>query len=289
MTNDIDNLREAYSQGDLSLVLGAGFSKDNGFPDWDTLISNIYTETATITKSSTTLKDVSDVFGSSANLILGRFFATIHGTSFPDVLRKCLYPPSLSNSLQLDAVKALCKFPRKSNGLDSVITFNFDDLLESNLDSSDFTTIHDEGMLPPSDTLPIYHVHGFVPRTKDASVKSNIVFSEDSYHRQTDDPYSWSNFVQLTKYINKRCLFVGLSFQDPNLRRLLNIATGRRKGGNFPALPHYAILKRTHPGLGRNTVDNLKEFDLALFGINVIWVNDYPDIGPKISEILTRS
>src|SRR5262245_62480714 len=88
------------------------------------------------------------------------------------------------------------------------------------------------------ETLPIYHVHGYLPvrdplgdlgRWKGkiysprlGSLADEIVLTEDQYHREAADPYSWSNLVQLGAMSSSVGLTIGLRLSDPNLRRLLD-------------------------------------------------------------------
>lgn len=79
------------------------------------------------------------------------------------------------------------------------------------------------------------------------------------------DPYSWSNLIQLNYLRENTCLFIGLSLTDPNLRRLLDIAS-RKHDNDVPK--HYAILKRelyhkknlSTPNINFN---NIHKFDTA--------------------------
>lgn len=84
-------------------------------------------------------------------------------------------------------------------------------------------------------------MHGFIPEDleKYQNVNNEIVFSEDGYHKIYSDPYHWSNLVQLTHLREKSCLMIGLSLDDPNIRRLMDIVSN-------PSLPprHYALLQR---------------------------------------------
>ena len=127
--------------------------------------------------------------------------------------------------------------------------------------------------------LPIYHVHGYLPRSGKATGTSEIVFSEDSYHSQFIDPFSWSNLIQLNKYSHNTCLFVGISLVDPNLRRLLDVSWRKNPEKN---LNHFAIKKL--PKFGKNNVIRdelailLEEQDANALGINVMWVDDYNEI-----------
>jgi SIR2-like domain len=98
-----------------------------------------------------------------------------------------------------------------------------------------------------SNTLPIYHVHGYLPvrdpfsdySPRLRSLSDEIVLTEDHYHREAADPYSWANLVQLGAMSRSIGLTIGLSLSDPNLRRLLDAA--RRA----PARPEiYGIMQK---------------------------------------------
>ena len=71
--------------------------------------------------------------------------------------------------------------------------------------------------------------------------KNEVVFSEDAYHSQFIDPFSWSNLVQLNHLNNSTCLFIGISLTDPNMRRLLDVSI--RKNGKGEK-NHYIVKKR---------------------------------------------
>jgi len=88
--------------------------------------------------------------------------------------------------------------------------------------------------------IGIYHVHGFLPRKDEIKTDNKITLSEDIYHAQYNDIYSWQNLVQLDKYQNCVCLFIGISLTDPNLRRLLDIAKNQRVD---KSIVHYNIRK----------------------------------------------
>jgi len=164
----------------------------------------------------------------------------------------------------------------QNRGIKSVITFNFDSLLEEFLsyNSIKHKVIYDENIKHSTDELPIYHVHGYLPLNNSVE-KHNIIFSEDSYHTQFVDLYSWSNLEQLYTYMNNTCLFIGISLTDPNLRRLLDISNRKNEGNK-----HFIIKKLPAQNSPTYNLEiMLQEQDAYKLGLNVIWLsthNEYP-------------
>lgn len=140
----------------------------------------------------------------------------------------------------MKAIVELSRPRRSGKRLESIITFNFDDLIEGVLSNHNIkhVSIWKEGQAYGIDALPTFHVHGFLPNKKDIE-EPNLVFSEEAYHSQFIDPYSWSNLIQLNTFSTNICLFVGLSLSDPNLRRLLDISWRRNQ-----RCKHYIIMKK---------------------------------------------
>ncbi len=137
--------------------------------------------------------------------------------------------------------------------------------------------------------LPVYHVHGYLPRKGRIKKDTDVVFSEDAYHSQFIDPFSWSNLTQLNKLSQNTCLFLGLSLTDPNLRRLLDVA--HRKNPSRK-LNHY-IIKKAPSFSGKNdTIDDLalllEEQDANELGLNVIWIETFDEIAPLIRRIAEK-
>ncbi len=173
--------------------------------------------------------------------------------------------------------------PKNSDGrLESIITFNFDDLIEKALANHgiDCASIWKEGQTCRPDQLPVFHVHGFLPNQEELD-SPNLVFSEESYHSQFNDPYSWANLTQLNSFSTDVCLFIGISLSDPDLRRLLDIIWGKNH-----ACKHYIIMKKSDRKSKTDEIANmLFEQDAYLLGLNVIWCSEFSEIPDILSRI----
>jgi hypothetical protein len=184
------------------------------------------------------------------------------------------------------------------------VNFNFDNLIEQNLEQNKIKhrAIFKEGQRSSPTELPVFHVHGYLPRDSEPDPSAEIVFSEDTYHSKFIDPFSWSNLIQLNQLNQNTCLLVGLGMTDPNLRRLLDVAM--RKNPE-KTLDHFIFKKRydvtdlAHHINGWKDLENADEHALKLtrmaeileerdcnnLGLNVIWVREFGEIPAVIQSI----
>jgi hypothetical protein len=140
----------------------------------------------------------------------------------------------------LDAVARLCASSRSLNhGVQSVITYNYDCLLEFAVGTHPHEPIYREQSLESS-RMPIYHVHGYVPLSGEGSSGDEIVFTEDQYHLTAQNAYCWSNLVQIQAMSRSVGLMIGLSLSDRNMRRILDAIKKAPVGAQ-----NFALLQRT--------------------------------------------
>lgn len=254
----IADLRRVYFSDRLSLFLGAGASVDCGIPGWKQLITGLALQ---MVDEQTPRDDIYQVRGMNSTerlaiasglvgsqdgspLLVGRYLENSLGSQFSKKLHEVLYAAATEvaeNSL-IAAIAHLCRPSRQREGIYAVVTYNFDDLLESALTRADIRSraIFEEGVLPEADELPIYHVHGRLPKDVNTiPASARLVFSEESYFALQSDHYSWANFEQLKFLRQTTCLLLGLSGTDPNLRRLLDIDFRQSKKAK-----HYICLRR---------------------------------------------
>ncbi|GAB4044331.1 TIR domain-containing protein [Spirosoma jeollabukense] len=290
----VTNLSKILKDGKLTLVCGAGISIDAGIPSWNNLLLRLLESMLKIMSKNDilSLKNVSPSeiqkrIGSSS-LVIGKYLKTNLGNDFLPKLREAIYEDNPISCDIVDAIVELARPQRDGKPLDSIITFNYDTLIEENLDNFNikYRSIYKEGIRNTANELPIYHVHGYLTRKEKITNDVEIVFSEDAYHTQFIEPYSWSNLIQLNKMSQNTCLLIGISLTDPNLRRLLDVSI--RKDPE-KKLNHYIIKKRPNlSGINSNVEDLialLEERDANELGLNVIWVDDHPEIGPLLKDI----
>ena len=262
----VEQLHTQYENDNIVLFLGAGASNEAKIATWDTLISELFVALIDKQLSANHIqiekkdkkKIVKEVINQNGNspLLQTRFLRNGFENDFEELVRDILYKSAVDTSDLLEEIGQLCIPNRGKLGVRAIINYNFDDLVEKNLKRLrvKYHSIYGEGMIPDTDELGIYHVHGFLPQEKENYenlTKSLLVFSEEGYHKLMLEPYNWANISQLNYMINNTCFFIGLSMTDPNMRRLLEIAAQKRTE-NDGECQHYAIMRRFKIRFGRS-------------------------------------
>lgn len=303
----IEQLKSQYKKDNIVLFVGAGASYEANIPTWNTLISELYVslidKQLNIHQIEINDEDKEKIKESVVNqngnspLIQTGFLKNFFKENFDESVREILYKNVVETSGLLEEIGQLCIPNRGKLGIRAIIDYNFDDLIERNLKRLrvKHQSIYAEAMHPDLDALGVYHVHGFLPQDKeDYNDLGNtlLVFSEDGYHKLMLDPYNWANISQLNFMVNNTCLFIGLSMTDPNMRRLLEIATQKEYDDDL--CQHYVIMRRfklknSEKSKSINRFENVNELLQEDFfkslGVNVIWVNDYDEIPNLLKQI----
>jgi hypothetical protein len=282
----LDRLVEILqSDKSFTLVLGAGVSVEPGALTWSEIINMLRSELERregIFVSSNLLNIIGD-----SNLISSRFFKSNFRSDrvYFEVLYNSIYTGETvySSSYLIDYIaEIIARLNIRRNF--SVMTYNFDNYLEQYLEKKhlSYKSVFASDKFTNGD-LPIYHVHGFLPyeglkpNLKDLYTRS-IHFTEEDYNRLYNEPYKWEIVTQLRNFNESACLFIGCSFTDPNIRRLVTLSRDRTS-------EHFIILSR-------NSLDDkellLAERSFQDTGVNVIWAQDYSDV-KRIVRDITRS
>lgn len=315
-TEIIRQAQETIALGNNALFLGAGVSMSADMPSWSKLLKGLMSEVkqlkpATLEAFKELDVHVHEECGKS-DLIMARYLQAAilqydKNAQFSELIQRHLYGEKNESAL----LTALAKIVQQKK-VDEVVTYNFDNLLEQNLeklnlrDSVDYVAISKEAEVKGQRIMPIFHVHGIIPKQGPVD---KVVFSEEEYHERYSNAFHWSNIEQLHAMSMKHCFFIGLSMVDPNLRRLLDVA---RKMNMSSGDSHFAFLRRTklerycvsdinkgckYVHVSESLIDQKKQkeiYDLnyavieSIFselGVQVIWFEDFNELPELVAEV----
>lgn len=284
--NLITKARDKFSIGKNTLFLGAGVSIDAGLPTWDELLKKMLHKYKrrkhNIGRGD--YKRVEKVCAGSS-IITARYIRTGLGVStsdkeFDSMIHSILYKKVNQSQLINEITNMVV-----SNKVESVVTYNYDDLIEIELSKKgvpNFSVFGGNRALYGE--LPVYHVHGIVTMDAKSGIYSTPVLSEEDYHNIYKEAFHWSNIEQLHALDRTTCFFIGFSMSDPNLRRLLEISQSKGDGGKN----HYVFLRRSNFTNDSNRdMENLTILKNMMndLGLNVIWFKDFNELPQLLKRI----
>ncbi len=330
--NNLAELQDTYKHKGLVLYVGAGVSRSLGLPSWAELIKML-----TMNMMTKKVNSAIEAFGGISDekvfealwkirsdietksdydkpiLMMARSIKDEFDDDLPNMVARNLYrissirrviyraktelSPKLPSSTLLDALVTLARSEREVVGVQAIVNYNYDDILDEKLrqDKVKCVTVLSGKDKVTVGALPCYHVHGVLPLNQYRTGKynadniGNFVFSEDEYHAEYSDPYRWSNMTQISLLGRYTGLFVGLSLEDPNIRRLIDVTHKQ-----YPEITNYAILPRKHSlkasqnskqSTLRNIYEDVETRSFAKIGVKVIWVDSFNEIAEAINEI----
>jgi hypothetical protein len=297
-TEIIKDARQDFSLGHNTFFFGAGLGPDVKMPTWNELLGDLMEKAQIKSHSAIGRDDYSDIDTSCNHsaLIIGRYIES--GFASMDEFKKQMHASLYKNSPKPDSelFKAIVA-AIKTNKVNQVVTFNYDDLVETALINHgiDVHSVFDRTHFSGNE-FPVYHVHGMIPQFR--QIDSTPVLSEKEYHTLYKESFHWSNVVQLQALSSTTCFFIGLSMNDPNLRRLLDISSNGMgtlsKDTATGRACHYAILERKPlnsqaPNAEKdNEHFTLQERMMQDLGINIIWYDygKYDEIPSIIRKLI---
>lgn len=211
-------LAEALYKGRLAIILGAGISSAFGLPSWDDLVLRLEKKRGEHKNES--LERRAELiklnnFGGDTQ----KFKTAVHKALYKDV---AVDFTELQHNATLASIAALVMNSRRGRA-SSVVTFNWDDLLEQYLMFHGFVT---ESIFEPihwnaTADVVVYHPHGFLPFDPAQRQSNQIVFDQNSYITLVgNESNPWRQRL-LSIMRTHFCLFIGLSGRDNNLDSLL--------------------------------------------------------------------
>lgn len=198
------------------------------------------------------------------------------------LLGKALYNDRTHIDFSSHLMNKLCDLVLNNNEIfDSLMTYNYDDLIEMVFNKKKLKTcsVVSENHLKKKSGFPIYHVHGILPL--EGGIASKIYLSEEDYLTDIVEPNSWYNQLHSTKLTSNTCVFIGLSFNDPSVKRKL--AIHRLNNKHY----HYAFLTHNDSEYGKRKFLLLKN-ELLRLNVRVIkypYTPDHSYLGEFISQL----
>lgn len=274
-------MKELNADGRLALFVGAGVSMGCGLPGWGELVSRV------VKATWMDQPDLAALLVKDKNILAARYARQKTGAKFNRIVHEALY--------QDDVELSRCVWAIARSGVRQICTFNFDDLLVEALltEGREYViATPDEPFRTTYEGITVYHLHGILPRMyRDSELDvAKIIFSEDDYHGLYSDPYSWANIAQLSLLTSKSVLFIGLSMQDPNLRRLIDVARGRGFTNQ-----HFAVFRDPTTDCSPSDLDeykrlrNLIEIDMKSLGVTTWFVDSHDKVAEIIERIAVKS
>ena len=262
----IDKYSKAIKEDNAAIFAGAGLSRSAGFVDWKLLLQNIAVELGLNVE-----KEQHDLIG------LAQFYCNHHMGR--GGLNQVIIDEFQRRAAITDNHRILARLP-----ISTYWTTNYDTLIE--------TALHESGKNPDVKVAPenlaltlnnrdavVNKMHG------DVTQVHNAVINRVDYERYEKTHSLFTTALQ-GDLVSKTFLFVGLSFNDPNLNYILSRIRLKLEGNQRP---HYCLIKKvSDTDEDYNYAKVKQEFqvnDLKRFSINTILVDDYSDITEILGKI----
>ena len=267
----LEKAKDALRNNKVSVFLGAGVSASAGIVTWDSLLEKLCIK-----------RGLSKIDSDIDSVVKGRYIIDEYKQSQKEIpyefykdIREILYA-NIKNSNLISSIASLVT----QGNIESIISYNYDNLVEREIRNKGKLCfpVFNKARSKEQNSLYIYHVHGYVSHEEDDEY-SPIVLGEQEYHKIFQESYNWGNVEQLHALCRSTCFFIGLSMDDPNLRRLIDISI---EGSEVEPV-HYAFLRRIEYDVP------FMEKIMRGFGINCVWYDNYEELPTIINEMMNAA
>ena len=270
-----DNIIKELKNNNLAIFAGAGLSRASGFVDWTTLLSGIASNLGLTIDRDTDL------------VSLAQYYCNDYGRQGINeaIIEQFEKDAEINENLEI-----LSKLP-----IEIYWTTNYDSLIEDTLRKNKKTVdvkINQSQLkyYKSNRDVIVYKMHG------DRENPDEAVITRDDYESYNKFRAMFTTNLK-GQLIEKTFLFIGFSFEDPNLEQILSRI--RVDLINKSPKNHYCFFKKVNKELYKlpdnNEYDlekykedeikqNLRIKDLRRYGINTILVDEYEEI----TDILRR-
>ncbi|MGD6903407.1 SIR2 family protein [Bacillus infantis] len=260
---------KAIQDSNAAIFAGAGLSRPAGYVDWKELLREV-------------AEDLQLNIDQEADLIA---LAQYHVNEFNGrgKINQILIDEFTKSVTTTENHKILSLLP-----INTYWTTNYDQLIESNLATAGKKV--DKKMTPenlsysvPGSDATVYKMHG------DSTLPHDAVLTKDDFEGYDQKRELFSTALR-GDLVSKTFLFIGFSFDDPNLSQILSKI---RILLNENTRTHYCLMKKVNIDDYKTEEDflyaeikqDLKIKDLKRYGIKVLLVDDYPDVTNLLQHI----
>ncbi|MEW4286257.1 SIR2 family protein [Priestia koreensis] len=261
---------KAIQDSNAAIFAGAGLSRPAGYVDWKELLREI-------------AEDLQLNIDQEVDLIA---LAQYHVNEFNGrgKINQILIDEFTKSATTTDNHKILSQLP-----INTYWTTNYDQLIETHLAGigkkvdKKITPENLSYSVAGSDAI-VYKMHG------DSSLPHEAVLTKDDYEGYDQKRELFSTALR-GDLVSKTFLFIGFSFDDPNLSQILSKI---RILLNQNTRTHYCFMKKVNISdykdnkekfLYAEIKQELKIKDLKRYGIKVLLVDDYPDVTKILRHI----
>lgn len=262
-----DEYSAALRAGIASIFVGAGLSMSAGLPSWDALLRPLRAAADvpdTVSDPTVVAEHLSHFYGPAVfeDRLLDRF-------------RGPMVPASVHGQLS--------RLPFRN-----IWTTNYDTLLEDSHPSR-FVIASDSAYArakqAPRPTR-IVKLHGSLSVDENGLLawRTRPVITRTHFETYASEhPLFWADLT--ANFLTSTFLFVGFSFEDPNVEFLLRLSRTIRP--EIRRSPHYAIMRRPPVASGREKVrgHELRVADLERAGIHVVEIADHAEIEEILANL----
>lgn len=261
----IRNFGEKVLNNEAALFIGAGVSRSAGFVDWKGLLSDI-------------AEDLNlDISKEHDLLALAQYHVNSH--TVRGEINQQLIDAFIGDVNLTPVHDIISRLP-----IDTVWTTNYDRLIEKSYESAGRNvevklTIENLAQARKGRDVTVYKMHGCVSQPHDAVLTKQDYEVYDVKRRLFTDSLKGD-------FVEKTLLFIGFSFTDPNVERILS-KVREQLGQNQRT--HYWITRRPSTINDQNNTSSeeieynrikseLQSEDLKRYGIQTVWVDDFSHI-----------
>lgn len=276
----LDEAKAALGEEDCAVLLGNGISISVGSESWTALNKRLQRLLkGKIANPKVARSIVGTTSYSDTLLVHYSCVRTSKEKQYYRAIHRALYHRAILPASSDQLMHGTAVFVKKHRPL--VLTFNYDDLFERELQMYHGTTVQSiwesrPGSFSKSD-VSVVHIHGFLPSSL-ASItgpmKESIVLDEKDYYHFYLETNEWRRQILEETLQSKTCLLIGLSLSDTFLRNCFRTSKIRN---------HYAFLCSR----GLPTFDDLIVLTSIFFDMNidVIWEGTFEGISNLLTSL----